>query len=202
MDFIPILTAIGIAVAAFGAWVAYAVSVNSRFRDLLSDLERSIKDCEYKNKTDSLSGAMAFEEVYASLRLQYARSNINTQDEFKEFYINFYQNIQAGFGEFFRSLYNVSTFIDRRRFIRHRSFYDAIRGKLPRSARLLVFYNGQVLSSPEFLQALQNMKIFKNLDYVSLLSIEHLRWYDRKFFGEIWNDDAKAVLGEGKKRLN
>jgi len=184
------LTAVG---AVGGTLIGFFSWLNNKQKRLYSEYENYLNLLsEHIDKTSFVyngkkyTGTDAYTAMYDLLYREALKSKIEDKKDFIEFYRRFYPEIQAGIGDFFRMCHHIAIFVMSHRYLRKARYYDQFRLILPESARLLLFYNGLVLSSSDFLDALKKMKIFKNLNYNKLIKFQHINWYDSDFFGEIW----------------
>jgi len=191
------LTAIG---AVGGILIGYSSWLNSKRQNIYNEYENNLKLLsDYINNTyfyendHKYEGIDAYSAMYDLLYREATKKKIEGKEDFIKFYKEFYPKIQASIGDFFRMCHHIAIFVMSHRFLRKARYYDLFRLILPEGARLLLFYNGLVLSSPEFLNALKKMKIFKNLNYDRLIKPQHINWYDRDFFGEIWTIANKSL---------
>ncbi len=194
---VGILTAIG---AVGGILIGYLSWLNNKHQRLYNEYENHLKLLsEHINRTsfyytgNKYIGTDAYDIMYDSLYKESLKKGIKDKEDFVEFYKKFYPTIQSSIGDFFRMCHHLAIFVMNHRFLRKARYYDQFRLILPEGARLLLFYNGLVLSSPNFLDALKKMKIFKNLNYDKLIEYQHISWYDSDFFGEIWTVANKSL---------
>ncbi|MHA1336276.1 MAG: hypothetical protein ACTSPW_11100 [Promethearchaeota archaeon] len=194
---IGILTAIG---AIGGILIGYFSWLNNKHVRLYNEYENYLKLLsEHIDKTSFFFngtnhvGVDSYSTMYDLLYKHAMEKKIQNREDFIKFYKEFCPRIQASIGDFFRMCHHIAIFVMKHRFLRKARYYDQFRLILPEAARLLLFYNGLVLSSSEFLEALRKMKIFKNLNYEKLINLEHINWYDSDFFGEIWTIANKSL---------
>lgn len=116
------------------------------------------------------------------------------KEQINSVYSILWDNYEAEFAHYFRSLYNVIKFVHNSDVKNKKLYTNIVRAQISGQELLIIFYNCIYYSDSKFIPLIEEYSLLKHLPYKAIPSVLDFQFYDERAFGGQYahNKQSKA----------